>query len=152
MQCEEGHSSVLRSLSLLPDHVKETGAFRAVRLLGAVDTSDQFGLVKHGGEPNAAAVADGAREPAPVRFLTRWLDLGLGLGVDSRRRRRRGGSHARGPFHRLAVGPAVNQPLGGGPWMPAAYAEGQSWTRDPRGSRVLSCLAHAGCDVPAAEP
>ncbi|MHA6508326.1 hypothetical protein [Tessaracoccus sp. Y1736] len=138
MQCEECHSSVLRLLSLLPEHVKETGAFRAVRLLGAVDTSDQFGLVKHGGEPNAAAVADGAREPAPVRFLTRWLDLGLGLGVDSRRRRRRGGSHARGPFHRLAVGPAVNQPLSGGPWMPAAYAEGQSWTRDPRGSRVLS--------------
>lgn len=125
MQCEEGHSSVLRSLSLLPDHVKETGAFRAVRLLGAVDTSDQFGLVKHGGEPNAAAVADGAREYAPARFLARWPDLGL--GVVGRRRRRRGGSHARGPFHRLAVGPAVNQPLGGGPWMPAAYAEGQSW-------------------------
>ena len=62
MQCLKCHSSVLRSLSLLPEHVKETGAFRAVRLLGAVDTSDQFGLVKHEGEPNAAAVADGARE------------------------------------------------------------------------------------------
>ena len=150
MQCKKYHCSVRRSLSLLPDHVKETGAFRAVGLLRAVDTSGQFGLAMHGGEANAAAVADEAREYAPARFLARWPDLGL--GVVGRRRRRRGGSHARGPFHRLAGSPADNQPLGGGPWMPAAYAEGQSWTRDPRGSRVLSCLAHAGCNVPAAEP
>ena len=79
MQCEKCHSGVPRSLSLLADHVKETGGFRAVRLLRAVDTSDQLGLRKYGGEPNAAAVADEAREPAPVRFLTRWLDLGLGV-------------------------------------------------------------------------
>jgi hypothetical protein len=122
-------------MSLLPDHVKETGALRPVELLRAVNTSDQLGLAKREGEPNAAAVADEAREPAAL-FLTRGL--GLGLGVDSRRRRRRGGSHARRPFHRLAGSPAVNQPLGGGPWVSAAYAEEQPWTRDPRGSRVQS--------------
>lgn len=134
MQCEKCHSSVLRSLSLLPDHVKETGARRAVRLLRAVDTSDQLGLAKHGGEPHAAAVADEAPEPTPARFLTRWLDLDL--GVVSRRRRRRDGSHARGPLHRLAGGPAVHQPLAGDPWVSAAYAGEQPWTRDPHGSRV----------------
>lgn len=136
MQCEKCHSSVPRSLSLLADHVKETGGFRAVRLLRAVDTSDQLGLRKYGGEPNAAAVADEAREPAPVRFLTRWLDLGL--GVVSRRRRLRRGSHARGPFRRLAGSPAVHPPLGGDPWVSAAYAEEQLWTRDPLGSGVQS--------------
>ena len=35
------------------------------------------------------------------------------------------------------LAPAVNQPLGGDPWVPAAYAVEQRWTRDPRGSRVL---------------
>lgn len=68
MQFEKCHSSVLRSLSLLPDHVKEIGALRALRLLRTVDTADQFGRTRHGGEPNAAAVADEAREPAPPCF------------------------------------------------------------------------------------
>lgn len=37
---------------------------------------------------------------------------------------------------------AVNrEALGGGPWVPAEYAEGQRWARDPRGSRVR-------CDSP----
>ena len=49
MQCKKYHCSVRRSLSLLPDHVKETGAFRAVGLLRAVDTSGQLGLAMHGG-------------------------------------------------------------------------------------------------------
>ena len=137
MQCKKCHCSIRRSLSLLPDHVKETGALRAVGLLRAVDTSDQLGLAKREGEPNAAAVADEAREPA-ARFLTRWLDLGLGLGVVSRGRRRRAGSHARVPVHRMAGSPAAHQPLAGEPWVSAAYAEEQSWSRGPLGSGVQS--------------
>ena len=134
MQCKKCHFSIRRSMSLLPDHVEETGALRPVELLRAVDTSDQIGLAKREGEPNAAAVADEAREPAPARSLTRWLDLGL--GVVGRRRRRRAGSHTHGSFRLLAGGPAVNQPLGGEPWVSAAYAQEQRWTRDPLGCRV----------------
>ncbi len=70
MQFEQCHSSVRRSRSLLPDHVKEIAALRAFRLLRTVDTADQLGRTRHGGEPNAAAVAVGAREPAPPRFRT----------------------------------------------------------------------------------
>jgi len=119
MQCKKCHCSIRRSMSLLPDHVKETGALRPVELLRAVDTSDQIGLAKREGEPNAAAVADEAREPA-ARFLTRWLDLRLGLGVVSRGRGRRAGSHARVPVRRLAGSPAAHQPLAGEPWVSAA--------------------------------
>ena len=83
----------------------------------------------------AAGVADDAREPSPARHVTWWPDRGL--GVVGRRRRRRGDSHARGPFHRLAGSAPVNrEPLGGDPWVRAEYAEGQPWTRDPRGPRV----------------
>ena len=45
-----------------------TGALRAVRLLRAVDTSDQLGLAKHGGEANAAALADEARDYLALLF------------------------------------------------------------------------------------
>ena len=86
----------------------------------------------------AAGVADDTRAPSPARHLTWWSDRGL--GVVGRRRRRRGGSHARGPLHRLAGIAAVNrEPLGGDPWVRAEYAEGQPWTRDPRGPRVQDC-------------
>ena len=30
----------------------------------------------------------------------------------------------------------ISEPLGSDPWVPAAYAGEQPWTRDPRGSRV----------------
>lgn len=85
----------------------------------------------------ATGVADDAREPSPARHVTWWPDRGRGVVS---RRRPCGGSHARGPFPRVAGSAAVNRgPLGGDPWVRAAYAEGQPWTRDPRGSRVRSC-------------
>ena len=85
----------------------------------------------------AARVADEAREPSPARHLTWWP--GRGLGAVGRRRRRRGGSHARGLFHRLASAAVNSEPLGGDRWVRAEYAEGQPWTRDPRGPRVQDC-------------
>ena len=133
MQCEKCDSSLLRSLSLLPDHVKGFDALRASRLLRPIDTSDELGQTRRGGERNVAVVADQAREPAPACHVTWWPDRGL--GVVGRRRRRRGVSHARG--HRLAGSAALNrEALGGDPWVRAEYAEGQPWTRDPRGPRV----------------
>ena len=84
----------------------------------------------------AAQVSDEARQPALASLLTWRPDRRHSLV--SRMRQRRGGSQARGPFHRLAGSPAVHQPLGGDPWVSAAYALEQLWTRDPRGSRVRS--------------
>ena len=49
MRFEQCHSSVRRSRSLSPDHGKGTGAIRAFRLLGTVDTSAQLGRTRHGG-------------------------------------------------------------------------------------------------------
>lgn len=127
MQCKKCHCSIRRSMSLLPDHVKETGALRPVELLRAVDTSDQIGLAKREGEPNAAAVADEAREPA-ARFLTRWLDLRLGLGVVSRGRGRRAGSHARVPSvdWLAALRPTNLSPVNRGCQPPAQAEPGTS--------------------------
>ena len=134
MQFEDCHPSVLRSGSLLPDRVKEIDALRAFRLR-TVDTSAQLGRTRNGGAPNAAAVDVEAREPAPARLRTRCS--GRGVGVVGRRRRRWGGSRARGHFARLASGAAATgAPVGGDPWVSAAYAQGQPWTRDPRGPRV----------------
>ena len=135
MQSDKCHSSLLRSRSLLPDHMKEIDALRAFRHLRTVDTFDQFGRTGRGGARNAAVVVDDAREPSPARHVTWCPDRGL--GVVGRRRRGCGGSHAHGPFHRRAGSAAVNREApGGGPWVRAEYAEGQPWTRDPRGPRV----------------
>ncbi len=81
MQCEKCDSSLLRSLSLLPDHVKGFDALRASRLLRPIDTSDELGQTRRGGERNVAVVADQAREPAPACHVTWWPDRGLGVVV-----------------------------------------------------------------------
>ena len=123
MQCENCHSSVLRSLSLVPDHVN--------------------GLV-----PSAPSGCCGRSTPPTSSDWpstgARRMQRPLPMKPENLRRHasslggRIGGSHARGPFHRLAGSPAVHQPLGGDPWVSAAYAEEQRWTRDPLGSRDQS--------------
>lgn len=73
-------------------------------------------------------------EPAHVRLLTWRPDRRL--GVPSYRLRRRGGSHVQERLPWLAGFPAVSQPRGGDPSVPAAYAEGQPWKRVARVPRV----------------
>lgn len=139
MPFENCHSSLLRSRSLLPDHVKGIDARRAFRLLRPVDTSDELGRTGRGGARKAAAVA--------MKLVSRrlhatsfggWVSALVSSVAGGNAA---GGYHARGPIHRPAGSPAVNQPLSGDPWVSAAYAEGQPWARDPRGSRVR-------CDSP----
>ena len=45
MQLDKCHPSCLRSRSPLPDHVKETAALRAARLLRPVDTVESSRVV-----------------------------------------------------------------------------------------------------------
>ena len=118
MQFEKCHSSILRSRSFLTDHVKEIDALRAFRLLGTVDTSAQLGRTSTGESRTQRLLP---MKPENLRRHASAL----------------GGRIAARSLDWLAAG--VNgAPLRGHPWLPAAYAEGQPWTPDPRGSRVRS--------------
>ncbi len=83
----------------------------------------------------ATGVADDAREPSPC--TPRHLVAGSRPWCRRSQAATPRGFERSRPLHRLAGRAAVNrEALGGDPWMPAAYAEGQPWTRDPRGPRV----------------
>ena len=136
MQFEKCHSSILRSRSFLTDHVKEIDALRAFRLLGTVDTSAQLGRTSTGESRTQRLLPmkpENLRRHASALGVRIAALVSLGAGCDAAA----AFSLAARSLDWLAAG--VNgAPLRGHPWLPAAYAEGQPWTPDPRGSRVRS--------------
>lgn len=91
---------------------------------------------EHRGEPNAAAVADEAVEILRLHAFSPRRRIVL-LSSSAA-----GGDATVAPAFAslgndlLAALPMNRAAFGGDAWVPATYAEGQPWTRDPRGSRV----------------
>ncbi|AQX16154.1 hypothetical protein BCR15_13810 [Tessaracoccus lapidicaptus] len=136
MQCEECHASVLGSLLLVPDHAGEIGGLGAFGLLRAVDTCDQLELTKCGGDLNAAVVADEAVEILRLHAFSPRRRIVLPSSSAAGRDATVAPAFASLGNDLLAALPMNRAAFGGDAWVPATYAEGQPWTRDPRGSRV----------------